>query len=102
LRPRPRRRSGWQTTLTTSWRPSINRSSVGTAKSGVPKKARRSGELVGAVAKPLTLTSRLLFEFAAQLLLSALGVEVALEAADPIDEEDAVEVIDLVLKTHRL
>ena len=42
------------------------------------------------------------FELAAQQLLSPLGVEVPLEATDPIDEQDAVEVVDLVLEAHRL
>ena len=44
--PRPRGRSGCVTTPTTRWREASSAASVGTAKSGVPKNAMRSGACV--------------------------------------------------------
>src|SRR5262249_42509932 len=98
-RPRPRGRSGWLTTATTRWGPARSRASVGTAKSGVPKKTSRSA---GAAA-PLDRGGRAgLFALLAQLLLAPARVHAALEPADAVDEEDAVEVVDLVLEAHGL
>src|SRR5262249_18843853 len=95
-RPRPLGRSGWLTTAATSCSPrSARRASVGSAKSGVPKKIRRTGGPSGG-------RLRAFLGFALQLLLALRDVEAALEPADPIDEQLAVEVVDLVLEAHRL
>src|SRR5690606_22920528 len=93
--PRPAGRSGWQTTPTTSCA-SSNRRSVGTAKSGVPKKTTRS--LISDVHRRLAVVERHAF---ADPLLQAAAVEIALEAADAVYEQLAVEVIDLVLQRDR-
>src|SRR5689334_16080965 len=70
-----------------------NSSSVGTAKSGVPMKIRRSGISLGRA-------------FAGQLAeLRGLGEllddAVALELGDVIDEQHAVQMIDLMLNAGR-
>src|SRR5262245_5704114 len=120
-RPRPRGRSGWLTTAATGCRPARSLSSVGTAKSGVPKKASRSGALSPASARRPTRSAdaqrgeaersssgrgvglRVGLDLLLAKLLHALAhVHAALEPADAVDEEDAVEVVDLVLEAHRL
>ena len=99
-RPRPRRRSGWLTTDTTR---------VTTCEQALE---RRHRELRGAeegeaqagggrgvhagVAEPASSSSW------RSCFLRLLHVELALEAADAVDEEDAVEVVDLVLEADRL
>ena len=85
--PRPRGRSGCETTPTTVWRDSISARRVGTAKAGVPKNTMRSGR---ALPSPGALQ-----------LLNLADDEVALDPAQAIDEQRAVEVIHLVLKGAR-
>jgi hypothetical protein len=87
--PRPRGRSGCVTTPTTSCRDVEQLRSVGAAKAGVPKKAIRRSD---ASMSPLA---------GAPQLLDAAHDQLAVEAAQPIDEERAVEVIHLVLERAR-
>src|SRR5215469_896774 len=82
---RPTGRSGCETTSSTSWPANSNVSSVGTANRGVPQK---------------TSFTVLPFSFALQLADLAHS-PVALESAHAEDEQDAVEVIDLVLECAR-
>src|SRR5690606_1081436 len=61
--------------------------------SGVPKKTRRR-ELNARGIRRSRLARRALF---GELLAALLHVQAALQSADAIDEEDAVEMVDLVL-----
>src|SRR5579859_1527583 len=82
--PRPRGRSGCVITATISKSDCERRCwSEGTAKAGVPQKRRRSG----ATSSPLALFFQF-FDFALD--------EVALEHAEMLDEENAVEVVDFM------
>src|SRR5215471_1181598 len=89
--PRLRRRSGWVTTRATSWPASCTARSTGTAVAGVPKKAtrtrRRSEPVVAARARGAVERAG---PQLAQRLLAGVGLE-------PVDDEHAVEVVDLVL-----
>src|SRR5436190_12093705 len=81
--PRPRGRSGWVTTASTSCPASTIRSSVGTANAGVPRKTRRIGGALLPLAAALEL-----FDLALH--------EVAFEGADVGDVELAEQMIGLV------
>src|SRR5665213_1287314 len=83
---RPAGRSGWVRTSATSWPASTRAWRLGTANSGVPQKTSFMVSLPGS-GLPLAV----LLE-----LLDAAENEVALEAAEPVDEENAVEVVYLV------
>src|SRR5882672_7529154 len=103
--PRPAGRSGWVTTAATWWPRSSRASSAGTAKGGVPMKTsltrRASLAQVGLDVRGRVLRGRFLELPVLQELLHAALVEIALQAADAVDEELAVEMVDLVLQRHR-
>src|SRR5271168_227389 len=80
--PRPLGRSGWVSISAISCPASMSASSVGTANCGVPQKTNFTA---------LPLASLL------QLADAALD-QIALQGTDPEDEQDAIQVIDLVLK----
>src|SRR5215831_3963750 len=96
IRPRPRGRSGCETTPASVCRVSDNARRAGTANSGVPRNTRRSGESAAGMAGALALLL-----LAPELLLPAPHVQVPLQLADPVDEEHPVEVVDLVLEAER-
>src|ERR1700761_2189961 len=81
---RPFGRSGCVTTSGTVWPAERIRSRVGTANSGVPRKTMFIGRLFP-FARPLKF-----LDFALD--------EIALQGAQVIDKQDAVQVIDLVQK----
>src|ERR1051326_7282150 len=89
--PRPRGRSGCETTAGTRCGEWSSASSEGTANSGVPKKT---------ITTPTRARSRLPLSRLPQLLNLA-DDQFALDAAKAIDENDAVEVVHLVLKRAR-
>src|ERR1043166_5585227 len=103
-RERPCGWSGWGTTATTRapaasrapglGAPAASRASrLGTAKSGVPKKTMRIGLLGAGGLRPQGLGH----PFAAVLLPEARREQLAFQSAEVVEEEDAVEVVDLVL-----
>src|SRR5690606_27880339 len=83
VRPGPAGRSGCVTTPTTSCPSPIRARSDGIAKSGVPQNS--------------TLTIAPRGSLSLQLL-PPVQQHLSLERADPIDEEDSVKVVDLVLE----
>src|SRR5262249_20578816 len=112
---RPRRPAGFGARVYTaamSCPASATAVSVGTAKSGVPMKIRRRGMERSRVALGSTSLSamvgqseregrnklRLLLLLALAGLGKFLGNPLALEAGDMVDEQHAVEVVDLVLQ----
>src|SRR3954447_10135740 len=100
-RPRPAGRSGLVTTATTSWRGlSSSARSVGTATAGVPAKTRRTldGEAACRVRRDL---DNWIGESRPLRLADRLHRELALLRTHPVDEQDAVEVVDLVLDATR-
>src|SRR6266480_6533723 len=86
--PRPPRRSGWVTTSATSCPASRSWVRVGPANVAVPAKTMRN----------LALGAD---EFRFLLLLFRFHLAQRVETGQPIGEEDAVEVIDLVLDRAR-
>src|SRR5262245_41019086 len=94
----PRRPPGFGArvyTAATSWPRPTSSTSVGTAKSGVPMKTRRSGIRPSFDAGDRRL--RVLFLGPLRRLGELLRDAVALELGDAVDEELAVEVVHLVL-----
>src|SRR5438067_4424502 len=93
--PRPRFRSGCETTSATSWPSSTSIRSGWTATSGVPRKARRTRRLplqaVGARRRPAPAELGIAVAQLAQRLLALVGIEA-------LEQQDAVEVVDLVLE----
>ena len=85
--PRPRGRSGCVTTPTTACAEARSASSVGTANCGVPKKTTFSPSAL-TICRPSQLPD-------------LADDQIALDAAQPIDEQRAVEVIHLVLERAR-
>ena len=100
--PRPRRRSGWVTTSAISWPAPCSARSDGTASAGVPKKTRRTiDRRIGAgltgrgrAARARRRTVGAARELAGAHLAQRLAADVGLE---PVEQEHAVEVVDLVL-----
>src|ERR1700716_3683526 len=86
--PRPPRRSGWVTTSATSWPASRTWFKVGVANGAVPAKTMRN-RASGAD------------EFRFLLLLFWFHFSQRVEAGEPVGEENAVEVVDLVLDRAR-
>src|SRR5438046_8426187 len=86
--PRPPRRSGWVTTSATSCPASRSWVRVGPANVAVPAKTMRN----------LALGAD---EFRFLLLLFRFHLAQRVETGQPVGEEDAVEVIDLVLDRAR-
>src|SRR5438309_4775268 len=86
--PRPPRRSGWVTTSAMSWPASKSWVNVGAANGAVPAKTTRN-RASGAD------------EFRFPLLLFGFDFAQRIETGQPIGEEDAVEVVDLVLDRAR-
>src|SRR5438876_1927879 len=86
--PRPPRRSGWVTTSATSWPASRSWFRVGPANIAVPAKTMRN----------LALGAD---EFRFLLLLFRFHFAQRVETGQPVGEEDAIEVIDLVLDRAR-
>src|SRR5438132_1374372 len=97
-RERPCGLSGCVTTATTSKPSPSSASSGGTANSGVPKKTTRTLELARRLRRDLLQVPRLplpgLLPFGQQ--------QAALHGAEMVEEQHAVEVIDLVLHGPRL
>ena len=99
MRPRPARASGRVTTAATSCGEASRASSEGTAVSGVPARTSRTQRLPKAPACGLTLTTGAVggpvgLADQPHRLAALLGVE-------PVDEQDAVEVVGLVLHRPR-
>src|SRR5688572_21414245 len=94
FRPRPAGRSGCVTTPTISCPSSSSARRLGAAKSGVPQKRIFTG--VGSAPAGSSLRLRLRLG-----LLPLRHLHLALEGAQAVDEEDAVQVIDLVLEGAR-
>src|ERR1700694_3998625 len=86
--PRPPRRSGWVTTSAMSWPASRSWFRVGPANIAVPAK---------------TMRNRALSADELRFLLLVLRLDLAqrVEAGQPVGEENAVEVIDLMLNGTR-
>src|ERR1700737_5587145 len=82
--PRPPRRPGWVTTSATSWPASRSRFRVGPANIAVPAKTMRNRAL-GAD------------ELRFPLLVLRLDLAQRVEAGQPVGEQNAIEVGDLVL-----
>src|SRR5215470_15951503 len=94
-RPRPRGRSGWQTTPTTGSGRARSASSVGHANAGVPMNTMRQ-----VVRSEERARARALPSLALELALSR-PVEVALQPGETIEKEPSLEMVDLVLEHHR-
>src|SRR5712691_4964897 len=92
-RERPCGLSGRVTTEATSKPSPSSASSGGTANSGVPKKTTRTLQLAGRLGRHLLDESLL----SLARLLPFGDEEAALYGAEVVEEEDAVEVVDLVL-----
>src|ERR1043166_511659 len=92
-RERPCGWSGWVTTATTRAPAASRASRLGTAKSGGPKKTMRIRSLGAGGLRPQGLGHR----FAAVFLPEARREQLAFQSAEVVEEEDAVEVVDLVL-----
>src|SRR5690606_4666879 len=93
-RPRPAGRSGCVTTPTMSKPSSESARSEGTANSGVPQKRILTGASSPAGA-------RLLLLLLGAQLLPLLEEHPPLEGAHPVEEEDPLDVVDLVLQRAR-
>src|SRR5215471_8917617 len=83
--PRPRGRSGCVTTAATLYRDDASAVSEGTANAGVPKKTT-------SMALPLA---------GALQLSNATRDHVALQAAQPVEKQQSVEVVDFVMEGAR-
>jgi hypothetical protein len=86
-RPRPLRASGWETTRPTSWSEEMMPRRTVAAKSGVPAKATFKGW------RGLAL--------GAQALAHLAHGDLAGLAVGAVQDQDAVEVVDLVLEDPR-
>src|SRR6266852_1427262 len=86
--PRPPRRSGWVTTSATSWPASRSWLRLGPANIAVPAKTIRNRALRAD-------------EFRLHLLLFRFHLAQRVETGQPVGEEDAVQVVDLVLDGAR-
>src|ERR1700736_6686600 len=98
--PRPPNRSGCVTTSATSWPASWSWFKVGPANADVPAKIIRSFRLVTLSWSPVLGVSGA-DEFRFFLLLLWFDLAQRLEAGQPVGEENAVQVIDLVLDRPR-
>src|SRR5215469_13957927 len=83
-----------------SWPASMSAARTGTAKSGVPMKARRSRVIAAAPHRQNEASDGLGGLLALRLLQLAQD-DVALQRRDVVDEEDALEMVHLVLDHRR-